>query len=57
MDLVILDERATCGSITNGTQTGIAGDLGKPGGVFLTSDKLPTDDAVLLAAAARRNWR
>src|SRR4029077_14261515 len=28
--------------------------LGKPGGVFfLTADKLPTDDAVLLAAAAR----
>ena len=28
--------------------------LGKPGGVFfLTADKVPTDDAVLLAAAAR----
>ena len=28
--------------------------LGKPGGVFLlTADKVPADDAVLLAAAAR----
>ena len=57
LDLVILDERAgePADRLRRELQTGVAGEmLGKPGGVFfLTADKVPTDDAVLLAAAAR----
>ncbi|MCM3901578.1 MAG: hypothetical protein ND866_07710, partial [Pyrinomonadaceae bacterium] len=57
LDLVVLDERGgeLADQLQNELQTGVAGEmLGKPGGVFfLTSDKLPTDDAVLLAASAR----
>ena len=57
LDLVILDERAgePADQLRKELETGVAGDmLGKPGGVFfLTADKVPTDDAVLLAAAAR----
>jgi cellobiose phosphorylase len=57
LDLVILDERAgePADRLQRELQTGVAGEmLGKPGGVFfLTADKVPTDDAVLLAAAAR----
>ncbi len=57
VDLVILDERAgePAERLRTELQTGIAGEmLGKSGGVFfLTADKVPADDAVLLAAAAR----
>ena len=57
LDLVILDERAgeAADQLRKELQTGVAGEiLGKAGGVFfLTADKVPTDDAVLLAAAAR----
>ena len=57
LDLVILDERAgePADRLRRELQTGVAGEmLGKSGGVFfLTADKVPTDDAVLLAAAAR----
>ncbi len=57
LDLVILDERAgePADRLRKELQTGVAGEmLGKPGGVFfLTADKVPADDAVLLAAAAR----
>ena len=57
LDLVILDERAgePADRLRRELQTGVAGEmLGKPGGVFfLTADKVPNDDAVLLAAAAR----
>jgi cellobiose phosphorylase len=57
LDLVILDERAgeAADQLRKELQTGVAGEiLGKSGGVFfLTTDKVPTDDAVLLAAAAR----
>jgi cellobiose phosphorylase len=56
-DLVILDERVgeSADCLRTELQTGIAGEmLGKPGGVFfLTADRVPADDAVLLAAAAR----
>ena len=56
-DLVILDERAgePADRLRTELQAGAAGEmLGKPGGVFfLTADKVPADDAVLLAAAAR----
>jgi cellobiose phosphorylase len=57
LDLVILDERV--GEIADRLraelQMGAAGDmLGKPDGVFfLTADKVPADDKVLLSAAAR----
>jgi cellobiose phosphorylase len=57
VDLVILDERAgePADRLRTELQTRIAGNmLGKSGGVFfLTADKVPADDAVLLAAAAR----
>ena len=57
LDLVILDERSSeaADCLPRELQTEVAGDmLGKSGGVFfLTADKLPTDDAVLLAATAR----
>jgi len=56
-DLVILDQRTGEASdqLRKELETGVAGEMfGKPGGVFfLTGDKLPTDDAVVLAAAAR----
>jgi cellobiose phosphorylase len=56
-DLVILDERAgePADRLRGELETGVTGELlGKPGGVFfLTADKVPTDDAVLLGAAAR----
>ena len=55
LDLVILDERAgePVDRLRRELQNGVAGEmLGKPGGVFfLTADEVPTDDAVLLAAA------
>ena len=57
LDLVILDERAgePADQLLKELQTGPVGNtLGKPNGVFfLTADKLPADDVVLLAAAAR----
>ena len=57
LDLVILDERAIepANRLRTELETRIAGTvLGKSGGVFfLTADKVPADDAVLLAAAAR----
>jgi cellobiose phosphorylase len=57
LDLVILDERAgeSADQLREELQTGPAGEmLGKPDGVFfLTVDKVPADEAVLLAAAAR----
>lgn len=57
LDLVILDERAgeLADQLRKELQTGPLGEmLGKPDGVFfLTADKVPADDAVLLAAAAR----
>src|SRR4029453_3623466 len=57
IDLVILDERPGEPSerLPKELQTGVGGEmLGKPGGVFfLTTDKLPSEEAVLLAAAAR----
>ena len=57
IDLVILDKRAgePADRLRGELETGAASEmLGKPGGVFfLTADKVPTDDAVLLAAAAR----
>jgi cellobiose phosphorylase len=57
LDLVILDGRAgePADRLRRELESGTAGEmLGKPGGVFfLTADKVPADDAVLLAAAAR----
>ena len=57
VDLVILDQRASesADRLQRELQTGVAGEiLGKSGGVFfLTADRVPTDVAVLLAAAAR----
>ena len=57
LDLVILDERAgePADRLRRELQAGVAGEmLGKSDGVFfLTADKVPADDAVLLAAAAR----
>ncbi len=57
LDLVILDERPgqPAERLPKELQMGVAGEmLGKPGGVFfLTADKVPSDEAVLLAAAAR----
>jgi len=57
LDLVILDERAgdAADRLRAELQGGAAGDLlGKPDGVFfLTADTVPTDDGVLLSAAAR----
>jgi cellobiose phosphorylase len=56
-DLVILDERDSepADQLRKELETGISSEmLGKPGGVFfLTADKVTTDEAVLLAAAAR----
>ena len=54
LDLVILDERG--GEAAQRLRTELAGAaselLGKPGGIFLpAADRLPADDAVLLAAA------
>ena len=57
LDLVILDERPgdAVARLKADLQAGRAGPLlGKPGGVFsLATAKVPKDDAVLLAAAAR----
>ena len=57
LDLVILDERGgePSDQLRKELETGVAGEmLGKAGGVFfLTADKVPNDEAVLLAAAAR----
>ena len=57
LDLVILDERAVelADLLRDELQAGPAGEMfGKPDGVFfLTADKVSTDEAVLLAAAAR----
>jgi cellobiose phosphorylase len=57
LDLVILDERpGDAGDrLRADLQGGLAGSLlGKPGGVFvLAADKIPADDRVLFAAAAR----
>jgi cellobiose phosphorylase len=57
LDLVILDERASepADRLRRELHPGVAGEmLGKSDGVFfLTADKVPTDDAVLLAAASR----
>jgi cellobiose phosphorylase len=57
LDLVILDERPgdTADRLRADLQGGVAGQLlGKPGGVFvLAAEKIPADDKVLLAAAAR----
>jgi cyclic beta-1,2-glucan synthetase len=57
LDLVILDERPgqPAERLPKELQTGVAGEmLGKPGGVFfLTADKVPSDEAILLAAVAR----
>src|SRR5262249_32800151 len=57
LDLVILDERpGDAGDrLRADLQGGVAGQLlGKPGGVFvLVAEKIPPDDRVLLAAAAR----
>jgi cellobiose phosphorylase len=57
LDLVIIDERpGDAGDrLRADLQGGDAGQLlGKPGGVFvLAAEKLPSDDKVLLAAAAR----
>ena len=57
LDLVILDEREGDPSdqLRKELETGVASEmLGKAGGVFFfNADKVPTNDAVLLAAAAR----
>jgi cellobiose phosphorylase len=57
LDLVVLDERAgePADQLRKELETGGAREmLGKPGGVFfLTTDNVPADDAILLAAAAR----
>jgi cellobiose phosphorylase len=57
LDLVIVDERPgePAERLQKELQTGVAGEIfGKPGGVFfLTAEKVPDDDRVLLAAAAR----
>jgi cellobiose phosphorylase len=57
LDLVILDERPgdAGDALKAELQGGVAGPLlGKPGGVFvMAAEKVPADDRVLLAAAAR----
>ena len=57
VDLVILDQRAeeAAERLRTELQTDVATEiLGKPGGIFLLdAANVPTDDAVLLAAAAR----
>jgi cellobiose phosphorylase len=57
LDLVILDERSgeAVDRLRRQLETGIGTEMfGKPGGVFfLSADKVPADDAVLLAASAR----
>ena len=57
LDLVILDERGgeSSDQLRKELETGVARDMfGKTGGVFfLNADKVPSNDAVLLAAAAR----
>ncbi len=57
LDLVILDERVgeVADRLRAELQVGAAAEmLGKPDGVFfLTADKVPADDKVLLSAAAR----
>jgi cellobiose phosphorylase len=57
LDLVIMDERPgdAADRLKADLQGGVAGQLvGKSGGVFvLAAEKLPADDRVLLAAAAR----
>jgi cellobiose phosphorylase len=57
LDLVILDERPSDAGdrLKADLQGGVAGPLlGKPGGVFvLSAEKVPAEDRVLLAAAAR----
>ena len=57
LDLVVLDERSSesADRLRSELETGVAREmLDKPGGLFfLTAEKVPTDDAVLLAATAR----
>jgi cellobiose phosphorylase len=57
LDLVILDERPgdAVDRLRADLQGGVAGPLlGKPGGVFvLAAEKIPAEDRVLIAAAAR----
>ena len=57
LDLVILDERGgeSSDQLRKELETGVARDMfGKAGGVFfLNADKVQTNEAVLLAAAAR----
>jgi cellobiose phosphorylase len=57
LDLIIMDERpgAAGDQLKADLECGIAGPLlGKPGGVFvLAAEKIPADDRVLFAAAAR----
>src|SRR4029434_2792387 len=57
LDLVILDERGgePSDQLRKELETGVAREMfGKAGGVFfLNADKVPTNEAVLLAAAAR----
>src|SRR4029453_6364396 len=57
LDLVILDERESQApdQLRKELETGVTRDMfGKSGGVFfLNADKVPTDEGVLLAAAAR----
>src|SRR4029434_10207202 len=57
LDLVILDERGgePSDQLRKELETGVAREmLGKADGVFfLNADKVPTDEGVLLAAAAR----
>ena len=57
LDLVILDERPNEARdrLKADLESGVAGPiLGKPGGVFvMAAEKVPADDRVLLAAAAR----
>ena len=61
LDLVILDERAgeSANRLRKELETGVTGEmLGKAGGIFfLTANKVPTDDAILLAATARAVFR
>jgi cellobiose phosphorylase len=56
-DLVILDKRSSesADQLRKELETKISSEVfGKPGGVFfLTAEKMTTDDAILLAAAAR----
>ena len=61
LDLVILDQRVgeSANRLRKELETGVAAEmLGKSGGIFfLTANKMPTDDAILLAATARAVFR